>query len=98
MPTRDLYSVLGVSRSASDKEIRQAYRRLAREHHPDMNPENRAAESRFREVSEAYEVLSDKQKRAQYDRFGHVGNGRAGGRPATVLETSGGARTVALAM
>jgi curved DNA-binding protein len=79
MPTRDLYSVLGVSRSASDKEIRQAYRRLAREHHPDMNPENRAAESRFREISEAYEVLSDKQKRAQYDRFGDVGNGRAGG-------------------
>jgi curved DNA-binding protein len=79
MPTRDLYSVLGVSKSASDKEIRQAYRRLAREHHPDMNPENQAAESRFREISEAYEVLSDKQKRAQYDRFGHVANGRSGG-------------------
>jgi curved DNA-binding protein len=75
MPRRDLYSVLGVSKSASDKEIRQAYRRLAREHHPDVNPDDKAAESRFREISEAYEVLSDKQKRAQYDRFGHVPNG-----------------------
>jgi DnaJ-class molecular chaperone len=78
MPTRDLYAVLGVSKSASDKEIRQAYRRLAREHHPDVNPDNKASESRFREISEAYEVLSDKQKRAHYDRFGHVGNGRPG--------------------
>src|SRR5574341_518501 len=79
MPSRDLYSVLGVSKGASDKDIRQAYRRLAREHHPDLNPDNLAAESRFREISEAYEVLSDKQKRAQYDRFGHVANGRSGG-------------------
>jgi DnaJ-class molecular chaperone len=75
---RDLYTVLGVSKSASDKEIRQAYRRLAREHHPDLNPNDKAAEMRFREISEAYEVLSDKQKRAQYDRFGHIGNGRPG--------------------
>jgi curved DNA-binding protein len=79
MPTRDLYSVLGVSKSASDKEIRQAYRRLAREHHPDLNPDDTAAEVRFRELSEAYEVLSDKQKRAQYDRFGVVPNGRTDG-------------------
>jgi DnaJ-class molecular chaperone len=78
MPVHDLYAVLGVSKSASDKEIRQAYRRLAREHHPDLNPNDKAAEMRFREISEAYEVLSDKQKRAQYDRFGHIGNGRPG--------------------
>ena len=76
MPARDLYAILGVSKSASDKEIRQAYRRLAREHHPDLNPNDKAAEVRFKEISEAYEVLSDKQKRAQYDRFGHIGNGQ----------------------
>ncbi|MFN0070276.1 MAG: DnaJ C-terminal domain-containing protein [Chloroflexota bacterium] len=76
MPTRDLYTVLGIPRTASDKEVRQAYRRLARQHHPDLNPDDHAAESRFKEISEAYEVLSDKQRRAQYDRFGHIPNGR----------------------
>lgn len=81
MPTRDLYAVLGVSRGATDKEIRQAYRRLAREHHPDLHPNDKVAETRFKELSEAYEVLSDATKRAQYDRFGVVGNGRPGGQP-----------------
>lgn len=76
---RDYYEVLGISRSASKTEVKKAYRRLARQYHPDVNNEDNAAE-RFKEVSEAYEVLSDDQKRAQYDRFGHAAfqNGGAG--------------------
>ncbi|SRR5579884_322468 len=70
MAARDLYAVLGVSRTASDKEIRQAYRRLARKYHPDLNPNDKAAEARFKEIQHAYEVLSDKDKRAKYDQFG----------------------------
>lgn len=68
---RDYYEVLGVKRDASEKDIRQAYRKLARKHHPDVNPNDKASEERFKEVSEAYEVLSDKDKRAKYDRYGH---------------------------
>lgn len=68
--THDYYEVLGVKRSASEKDIRQAYRKLARKHHPDLNPNDKDAEARFKEVSEAYEVLSDKDKRAKYDRYG----------------------------
>ncbi len=68
---RDYYEVLGVKRNASEKEIRQAFRRLARQYHPDVNPNDKAAEARFKEISEAYEVLSDKEKRAKYDRYGH---------------------------
>src|SRR5438067_8094816 len=70
---QDLYDVLGVSRSASDDEIKKAYRKLARQHHPDRNPGDKQAEAKFKEVTAAYEVLSDKQKRAQYDQFGAVG-------------------------
>lgn len=71
---RDYYEVLGVSRGASQDEIKQAYRRLARKYHPDMNKENqKAAEEKFKEMSEAYEVLADDQKRAQYDQYGHAG-------------------------
>lgn len=68
---RDYYQVLGVRRDASEKEIRQAFRRLARKHHPDLNPTDQTAEDRFKEISEAYEVLSDQEKRRKYDRFGH---------------------------
>jgi DnaJ-class molecular chaperone len=67
----DYYDVLGVKRGASEKDIRQAYRKLARKHHPDLNPNDKDAEARFKEVSEAYEVLSDKDKRSKYDRYGH---------------------------
>ncbi len=68
---RDYYEVLGVKRGASEKEIRQAYRKLARTSHPDLNPNDPVAEARFKEISEAHEVLSDADKRAKYDRFGH---------------------------
>jgi molecular chaperone DnaJ len=71
MAKRDYYEVLGVSRSADEKELKAAYRRLAKQHHPDANPGDKAAEHAFKEVSEAYEVLKDPQKRAAYDRFGH---------------------------
>jgi molecular chaperone DnaJ len=70
---RDYYEVLGVSRDASVKDIKAAYRRLAVEFHPDRNPDNPEAEERFKEASEAYAVLSDQDKRARYDRFGHGG-------------------------
>ena len=67
---KDYYQVLGVSRNASDEEIKQAYRRLARKYHPDVNPGDPKAEARFKEINEAYQVLSDKEQRAKYDRFG----------------------------
>ena len=78
---RDYYEVLGVSRDAGDDEIKKAYRRLAKKYHPDVNTEDPEAEHRFKEASEAYEVLSDPNKRARYDQFGHAdpGMGGAGG-------------------
>lgn len=80
MTKRDYYEVLGVSKNASDDEIKKAYRKLAVKYHPDKNPGNKEAEEKFKEISEAHEVLSDKQKRARYDQFGHAGvNGGAGG-------------------
>ena len=67
---RDYYQVMGVPRNASDKDIRKAYRRLARKHHPDVNPGDKSAEARFKEINAAYEVLSDAEKRRKYDRYG----------------------------
>jgi molecular chaperone DnaJ len=74
---RDYYEVLGVSRSATDVEIKSAYRKLAMKHHPDKNPGDKAAEEKFKEAAEAYAVLADTDKRHMYDRFGHAGLGGA---------------------
>ncbi|WP_294855335.1 molecular chaperone DnaJ [uncultured Oscillibacter sp.] len=70
---RDYYEVLGVARDASEDAIKKAYRKLAKENHPDLNPGDKAAETRFKEVNEAYEVLSDADKKSRYDQFGHAG-------------------------
>ncbi|MBV1905639.1 MAG: molecular chaperone DnaJ [Pseudomonadales bacterium] len=81
MAKRDYYEVLGLERDASEKEAKKAYRRLAMKYHPDRNPDDSAADEKFKEASEAYEVLSDADKRATYDQFGHAGleGGGAGG-------------------
>ena len=79
---RDLYEVLGVERGASQADLKKAYRRLAQEHHPDRNPENKDAEEKFKEAANAYQILSNDEQRAAYDRFGFDGlRGRAGGGP-----------------
>ena len=73
MSKRDYYEVLSVSRTATDQEIKSAYRRLAVKYHPDKNPNDATAEEKFKEAAEAYSVLSDPQQRQRYDRFGHAG-------------------------
>ena len=73
MSKRDYYEVLGVDKSVSEKDLKKAYRRVAMKYHPDRNPDDKAAEEKFKEASEAYEVLSDSQKRAAYDQYGHAG-------------------------
>jgi DnaJ-class molecular chaperone len=70
---RDYYEILGVPRTASEEEIKKAHRKLARQYHPDRNPGDKQAEAKFKEVQDAYDILMDKNKRAQYDRFGRVG-------------------------
>jgi molecular chaperone DnaJ len=70
---RDYYEVLGVSKGASEEEIKKAYKKLARKYHPDLNPDNKEAEEKFKEVNEAYEILSDSNKKARYDQFGFAG-------------------------
>ena len=79
MSKRDYYEVLGVNKDASDDEIKKAYKKMAIKYHPDRNPGNKAAEDKFKEAAEAYDVLRDPQKRQQYDQFGHAGLGGAGG-------------------
>lgn len=93
---RDYYDILGVKRDASDADIKKAYRELARKYHPDRNPGDKAAEQKFKEVQDAYDILSDKTKKAQYDRFGFVGpeggfpGGGAGGGPSFQWNVPGG--------
>lgn len=78
MAKRDYYEVLGVDRNASQDEIKKAYRKIAIKYHPDKNPGDKSAEEKFKEAAEAYEVLSNTDKRTQYDRFGHAGLGGQG--------------------
>jgi DnaJ-class molecular chaperone len=85
---RDYYEVLGLGKDAGDADIKAAYRKLALKHHPDRNPEDPQAEDNFKEASEAYSVLSDAQKRAAYDRFGHAGLQGASGQPDSIPRRS----------
>ena len=79
MSKRDYYEVLGVSKSASADEIKKAYRKMALKYHPDKNPGDKAAEESFKEAAEAYEILSDANKKARYDQYGHAGMNGGGG-------------------
>lgn len=93
MAKRDYYETLGVARNASDAEIKKAYRRLAMKYHPDRNPNDKAAEDKFKEVQESYDVLSSARKRTAYDQFGHAGVGAGGGAgPGAGFGFEGGAR------
>src|SRR3989338_5802687 len=89
---RDYYEVLGVARGASAEDVKKAYRKLAVQHHPDKNPGDKAAEERFKELSEAYEALSDPKKRQMYDQFGHaaMGGGPGGAGPGGFGGGAGG--------
>jgi molecular chaperone DnaJ len=98
MANKDYYQILGVNRNASEKEIKQAYRRLARKHHPDLNPGDKSAEARFKEMNAAYQVLSDPEKRKKYDQFGdqweHADQfAKAGGQQGVRWDTGKGGTT-----
>ena len=80
MAKKDYYEILGVDKSSSPEEIKKTYRKLALKYHPDRNKGNKAAEAKFKEASEAYHVLSDKERKANYDRFGHAAFEGSGGR------------------
>jgi molecular chaperone DnaJ len=82
MAKQDFYEMLGVARGVTPDDLKKAYRKLAMQHHPDRNPGDKAAEAKFKQISEAYEILKDDQKRAAYDRFGHAAFENGGGRPA----------------
>ena len=88
MAKRDFYDVLNVTRTASADEIKKAYRKLALQYHPDRNPGNKEAEEKFKEAAEAYEALSDPQKRQRYDQFGHEGMRGTDFRPFTNVMSS----------
>src|SRR3954453_4546509 len=90
MAKQDFYEVLGVSKSASAEELKKAYRKLAMKHHPYRNPSDKSAEQKFKEISEAYDILKDDQKRAAYDRFGHAAFEQGGGRGPGDFGFSGG--------
>src|SRR5262247_233245 len=97
MDFKDYYSTLGVAKTANAKEIKQAYRKLARKYHPDVNPGDKAAESKFKEINEAYEVLGDADKRKKYDELGanwrmyeQAGAGQPGSGPSGGWRTGGG--------
>lgn len=79
MSKRDYYDILGVSKNAANDELKKAYRKMALKYHPDKNPDDKAAEEKFKEAAEAYEVLSDQNKRSRYDQYGHAGVGGAAG-------------------
>src|ERR1700745_892478 len=90
MAKQDFYDVLGVAKSASPDELKRAYRKLAMQHHPDRNPGDKAAEQKFKEINEAYDILKDDQKRAAYDRFGHAALEQGGVRGPGDFGFSGG--------
>ncbi|MDO9476878.1 MAG: DnaJ domain-containing protein, partial [Pseudohongiella sp.] len=79
MSKRDYYEVLGVPRDATEADLKKAYRRVAMKHHPDRNPDNKESEELFKEANEAFEVLSNPEKKARYDQFGHAGVNQQGG-------------------
>ena len=89
---KDYYQTLGVSRGADEGEIKKAYRRLARQYHPDMNKGDKKSEEKFKDISEAYSVLSDKEKRKQYDMFGNAPFGGAGEEKEALADSNGSRR------